>query len=984
MEEIYADLLDQDLEENYPKVLEFMREDGGESVGQSKGLEVVRLYFNYRARATVDQDLPRTHTFKGFRGAYTPLNLTPLLMDPPLYVQLLAMLSSVAVEMIDLRLTEVFVPTLRESPTTLIPHPSHCRLFLDVDTPNLKAPVPQPTCEMDKSPEAAFNALLDEIGFGRSACCVFKKRSSYSFHVVFRDLLFNPSSDESSKAAVAFMDLIRTKLASHYSLDVECTKRGTLRLPGQFKPHTHPSALDFYFLNTNVYRGSSMVLGSIWATDQARNPVLVEDLMRSRMAPVRMQFQQQGTTTPALPAAPRNADTQPSWLSETLKLNDPRTFLAMVKQHEFGADFLPKDAPPPSSILLVQEIYQAVSQLGFGSSATDVELEILKVFNKHFAWISRQAIIITRNYSVLENDVEFGYWQQGVFASTFKNVVWKGSITVAGKDGKEVKRNKVYQCAKIWLEHPARRTYTDVVFNPYPRDHPTGPKADQFNSYIGWAWTKDEILRAYDEDLNPQRVDVVNAFQKHIFNVLCNRDHQKFQWFMCLLCKKIRQPWFRPDSCAVFTGNEGSGKTTVFDFLLAFAGKCGAKCTDVEQLLGNFNAEYRNKLIVYLDEASWAGAIRNNNQLKTFITSSTQRTEQKYRDSQVSPNYTMMFMTANDHVVVRQGEHARRWALFSVRLNSARGNPDEHRAYFDKLYQMPEDNWTCMKIWLAQFYQEDLYPSAMLQSFGTFANHTFPMSCIQELESQKNFSMGSISKYWQMVLQREYTYRPHLDYNLNASDKKEFVFSNTSKAPHAAVVSDIGRTLEDVLPEPGKNFKDLKSIMDAIRNPGWKPGRTWLGTVNLKLVYEDYKFCVSNNLIVARKGVEDNIDYSAFEFTTERIFTSLLNQEGPPRKFRYFVKAEWKQRSAARAAVNSDMEWIANYRHNTTDRGKFYDENMVYLTLGSLDDCKEAFYLHSGLDFTPNQRFKKKDLDAKPKIYNGEWADDIVNLFERI
>lgn len=900
-------------------------------------------------------------------------------------------------------MTEVFQPGVVDTTGPFqSPGGYHSRFFLDFDCKEVVAD-PDTT---SRSITVALENLLRECGLGRQRYHVFFKRNMQGVHVVFRDLLFSTKQGEDERAARYWVEHIEsTRLAlvasqkfpeavvlGPFKLDKPCTMMRNLRMPFSYPPgydvQIPKAQLPFYFLAKNYPNpntsSNDLVLGSIWLISQARNPVSLGDLPRAHVLPPQNVAPPMDVEPNNPVAVARNPNTQPAWLVKQLEQNDPRRFLVMTRDHAYGNDFPPDSKPAPTSVDLMVEIHAAASQLGFGSSDEDVNLEIIKVFNKHFAWLSKQAVILARNYAVVgNNDLEFDTWQSKSFISTFKNVKWIGCVIVKDKNGNYVPRKKSFDCVKIWMESPGRRTYTDVIFCPYPQGHPSGPKKDQLNIYTGWAWKPEELREAYHARLTPARMAVINAFQRHIYEVLCNRDLEKFQWLLCLLCKKFRQPWFRPDCCPVLTGNEGSGKTTPFDFILQYAGKCGAKCTDVEQLLGNFNAEYRNKLILYLDEASWVGAIRSNNQLKTFITSDTHRTEQKYRDSQVSPNYTLMFMTANDPVVVKQGEHARRWALFNVKLNTARGNPMAHKQYFDVIYKMQDDDWTCMKIWLYQFYEPSLYPQGMLDAFGNFGNHTFPTACVCELENQKTFSMTTISKYWQQVLIRGYTYRPSLDFSLNASDAREFLFTNNSKNPRDALISEAGRQLSDIQPEPGKNYQNIKSFMDAVRHPAWKPENAWLGTFNLKLVYDDYRLSIANNQIQARKGIEDTVDLSSFQFQTDRIFTSILNQEGS-RKFEYQIPAAWKQRSSARTTAKSDMEWVANHRHDTTNRGEFYDERMIHYTLGTLEECREAFYLFSGIDLTEKKVHKTRDQQGRPKVYNDNWAEEILHLFDRI
>ena len=69
-------------------------------------------------------------------------------------------------------------------------------------------------------------------------------------------------------------------------------------------------------------------------------------------------------------------------------------------------------------------------------------------------------------------------------------------------------------------------------------------------------------------------------------------------------------------------------------------------------LVGNFNAHLQNKLLVYADEAFWAGDKRAEGALKAIITEDKIAIEMKGIDVQSSSNFARLILASNNDWVV--------------------------------------------------------------------------------------------------------------------------------------------------------------------------------------------------------------------------------------------------------------------------------------------------------------------------------------------
>ena len=94
-------------------------------------------------------------------------------------------------------------------------------------------------------------------------------------------------------------------------------------------------------------------------------------------------------------------------------------------------------------------------------------------------------------------------------------------------------------------------------------------------------------------------------------------------------------------------------------------------------LVGNFNAHLETAIVVFADEAFWAGDKQGEGTLKTLITGNAIRIERKGIDLKSSPNHIHLIMASNADWVVPASADERRYFVLDV--------SDAHRqdhAYF--------------------------------------------------------------------------------------------------------------------------------------------------------------------------------------------------------------------------------------------------------------------------------------------------------------
>ncbi len=685
---------------------------------------------------------------------------------------------------------------------------------------------------------------------------------------------------------------------------------------------------------------------------------------------------------------PLKADDEGFDVNCILRDNNYQTATNLLSEAAYGRDFSVNQRPPvPNALWLLKQVRSAVEhdlqhQLGQDPTLPELRNTITAVMNQHYAFLCEVDCVAFRSTCRVTGMVIFDYAPAKKWKDSLRNLRFTCRIQTAGG-----KQKTSMHLPKVWLEHPGCRTYSRLVFNPYPRDHPSrGPRENELNSWEGWAFSEAELRDAWSgngdykigdhggiltRDHHAEAFEVAGMFQNHLFEIICDGDLEKFQFITAFLAAKIRRPWFRPDVAVVVTGNEGCGKSSFFEMLLQFFGPAGAKCNDIDHLVGNFNHEFKHKLFIFLDEASWNGNIKGNNALKNFITSDMVSSEQKYHNRETCPNYAALVMTSNDRHVIRQGDHARRYAFFPAKLHSHRLNAGAHARYFTDMLGglQAHDHWA-LKIWIQQFYDKKLYPDYYLDAFGRFNVNKFPTACITEMESQKPFSHGIVTKFWHRVIRRGFVYPPVFDYVLNSTDPAEHLFETHEGDP---LVFPDGRRPVD-LADPG-TAQNLVNIMRNTVHPVWIT--PWLGTIDTHQAYNEFMEMKKTDLVPA-KGVDQRVDYTAFCHHTALIFPKLSDQG---RIFEARVRGEWISRSNQRKLCSDNTSWMS-IKDDDGTRGHPPEIHTFY-SIGSLQECYKEFFIFSGIDLSRDRELQAEAMEGKPSIYDDDWAEYARKYFFR-
>lgn len=220
--------------------------------------------------------------------------------------------------------------------------------------------------------------------------------------------------------------------------------------------------------------------------------------------------------------------------------------------------------------------------------------------------------------------------------------------------------------ADHWLRHPQRRGYEGLVFDP-TENAPEG----YYNLFRGFP-------------VKPAKGGSCKLYLTHIRDNICRGDEGLFRYVIRWMADAVQNPAKRPGVALVLRGEEGVGKGVFASNFGSLFGSHFLSVYNGRHLTGHFNAHMEGKLLIFADEAFWAGNKDAEGVLKGLITEDWFMVERKGFDAIRIKNLVRLIIASNNDWVVPAGMEARRFLVLDVG-NAHRCDAAYFRAITDEM-----------------------------------------------------------------------------------------------------------------------------------------------------------------------------------------------------------------------------------------------------------------------------------------------------------
>ena len=200
---------------------------------------------------------------------------------------------------------------------------------------------------------------------------------------------------------------------------------------------------------------------------------------------------------------------------------------------------------------------------------------------------------------------------------------------------------------KWWIYHPYRRQYRTIIFAP-SREVP-----DAYNLWRGFSY-----------DALPGRS--CDLFLAHVHDNVCGRDEAVYRYLMGWMASAVQKPANPGYAAIVLRGRQGVGKSFFVKAFGQLFGRHFLQVSDPRHVVGSFNAHLEDCLILFAEEALYAGDKKHESTLKALVTEEMLTIERKGVDIVSCPNYVHLLMASNEQWVVPANFDERRFLVLDV------------------------------------------------------------------------------------------------------------------------------------------------------------------------------------------------------------------------------------------------------------------------------------------------------------------------------
>ena len=236
------------------------------------------------------------------------------------------------------------------------------------------------------------------------------------------------------------------------------------------------------------------------------------------------------------------------------------------------------------------------------------------------------------------------------------------------------------------------------------------------------------FFRGYDyKVLDEINHELIKPFLNHIHDVIANNNDEISNYIINWIASILQKPSFKTETALVILGNQGTGKNVFTNVICKLMARyANENVTNIESIVGRFNAALENKKLLVLNELQSIDVNKylNSDALKSVITDKKTNINQKNEPERLCENVCNFIMVSNNNVPIKIESTDRRYMVTKT-SDSKRGDFE----YFDNLCDSFTD----------EFY-ENLFTFFMKHDISKVNLRKIPNSEAKELIKEASMS----------------------------------------------------------------------------------------------------------------------------------------------------------------------------------------------------------------------------------------------------
>ncbi len=338
-----------------------------------------------------------------------------------------------------------------------------------------------------------------------------------------------------------------------------------------------------------------------------------------------------------------------------------------------------------------------------------------------------------------------------------------------------------YNFINKWFKSEEIRTYNSIVFEP-------GKEVQNniYNLWKGFNITKEATS--------------CKLYLKHIKEIICNGNDEYYNYIISWMAQMIQDPCNKPGVAIVLRGDKGVGKSVFAEYFGDIYGQHFELVTGSDQFLGNFNCHLSKCILLFCDEAFWAGDKKAEGKLKGFITSPTFQMESKGKDKFHVKNCMHIITASNELWSAPVSDSERRFFILNV-SDIKKGDSE----YWNKLF----------------YEKQNGGPEALLKYLLNFDYSNINLRkppTTEELLNQKEITLETdcVGLYIQTILERGFQIE-------STTENKDYLWKNEILVQdvynECIKISKIrGNQYKDSILSFGRKFRKMLSCVGKTTN----------------------------------------------------------------------------------------------------------------------------------------------------------------------